>query len=309
MRVVPGAPNVTRQTAPSPAPYQLAAGGQARQGWDHDRELIQLRTLWEEQQAHLAEYPGGRGQLHYLTKHLAFEPTIRRHLRAVDRITPYVRGQVLEWGCRHGPDAAILTMRLGPLPDLHGADRYPPGLFQPFHDFSGLVYRQLTDPVALPYPDEHFDTIIANGVLEHVDDPEASLDELHRVARPGGVLLIDALPNRYSYTEAWLRRTGGPAHARRYSSPQIAPALAGHGFDVIELRKVEVLPAMLNRVAPPVRRIFADASRAIDRINRVLERTPLKEFATNLFIVSHRLPVANPPTGQPRCDRTETASA
>jgi SAM-dependent methyltransferase len=251
-------------------------------------ELARLRELWTAQQTHLTRHANGRKQLHYLTKHLAFEPQIRRHLRAVDRMTPFARGRVLEWGCRHALDSAVLTMRLGRTIECHGADLFPPGLFSPFHDFSGLAYRQLTDPVALPYPDECFDTVVADGVLEHVADPEGSLGELHRVLRPGGTLLIDALPHRYSYTEAWLRLTGGPAHRRLYSAREIEAALSGHGFEVLRIRKVGVLPGLLNRVDPRVRRAYARASRAIDRTERLLEHSPFAAAAATLCVVSRR---------------------
>jgi SAM-dependent methyltransferase len=44
------------------------------------------------------------------------------------------------------------------------------------------------DITAIPFPDESFDTIICNHVLEHVPDDRAALDELFRVLKPGGRL-------------------------------------------------------------------------------------------------------------------------
>jgi ubiquinone/menaquinone biosynthesis C-methylase UbiE len=51
---------------------------------------------------------------------------------------------------------------------------------------------------AIPYPDESFDVIIANNVLEHVPDPKRMLAEVHRVLRSGGVFLAKT-PNRRHY--------------------------------------------------------------------------------------------------------------
>ena len=48
--------------------------------------------------------------------------------------------------------------------------------------------------------------MLSCGVLEHVQDPDASLDEIRRVLRPGGTFYVTNLPNRYSYTE-----NGSPA--------------------------------------------------------------------------------------------------
>src|SRR5919205_2378921 len=39
---------------------------------------------------------------------------------------------------------------------------------------------------AIPYPDGHFDRVIAVHVLEHLPNLPAALKEIHRVLRPGG---------------------------------------------------------------------------------------------------------------------------
>ncbi|HET6382786.1 MAG TPA: class I SAM-dependent methyltransferase [Armatimonadota bacterium] len=46
----------------------------------------------------------------------------------------------------------------------------------------------------IPYPDDHFDTVLAMGVLEYLDEPWQALAEMKRVARPGGLLLV-SFPN------------------------------------------------------------------------------------------------------------------
>ncbi|MGA5820995.1 class I SAM-dependent methyltransferase [Kitasatospora sp. NPDC094028] len=38
----------------------------------------------------------------------------------------------------------------------------------------------------LPFPDDSFDAVVANFVVNHVEDPWAALAELRRVVRPGG---------------------------------------------------------------------------------------------------------------------------
>ncbi|WP_369186030.1 class I SAM-dependent methyltransferase [Streptomyces sp. Y1] len=42
----------------------------------------------------------------------------------------------------------------------------------------------------LPLPDGSFDAVVANFVVNHVEDPGAALTELRRVARPGGRLAV-----------------------------------------------------------------------------------------------------------------------
>lgn len=45
------------------------------------------------------------------------------------------------------------------------------------------------DVMNLSYPDETFDLIVSNDVMEHIPDPERALRECFRVLRPGGTLL------------------------------------------------------------------------------------------------------------------------
>lgn len=46
------------------------------------------------------------------------------------------------------------------------------------------------DVMAIPYPDEAFDFVIANHVLEHVGDDVLALAELRRVLKPGGIAIL-----------------------------------------------------------------------------------------------------------------------
>ncbi|KAJ9150794.1 hypothetical protein NKR23_g3346 [Pleurostoma richardsiae] len=46
------------------------------------------------------------------------------------------------------------------------------------------------DATRLLFPDANLDTVIANHMLYHIDDPDAALRELRRILRPGGQLVI-----------------------------------------------------------------------------------------------------------------------
>ncbi len=48
------------------------------------------------------------------------------------------------------------------------------------------------DVLALPFRDRAFDTALCNQVLEHVPEPQMAMDELARVLRPGGYLIVTA---------------------------------------------------------------------------------------------------------------------
>ena len=50
----------------------------------------------------------------------------------------------------------------------------------------GPLTQLICDAHDIPFPDDYFDAVIANSVLEHVADPYRCADEIHRVLRPAG---------------------------------------------------------------------------------------------------------------------------
>jgi SAM-dependent methyltransferase len=42
----------------------------------------------------------------------------------------------------------------------------------------------------LPFPPDHFDAVVAVEVVEHVEDQFAFMRELHRIAKPGGMVVV-----------------------------------------------------------------------------------------------------------------------
>lgn len=59
----------------------------------------------------------------------------------------------------------------------------------------GLGYEQVVDAVdlereRLPFPDNHFDIVIASHVLEHLENASFALADWNRVLAPGGALIL-----------------------------------------------------------------------------------------------------------------------
>ncbi|WP_433510933.1 class I SAM-dependent methyltransferase [Nonomuraea sp. CA-143628] len=66
---------------------------------------------------------------------------------------------------------------------------FSPAMCEQLRTIPGAVVQQC-DAADLPFGDAGFDTVIANHMLYHLDDPDAALREFARVLRPSGRLAI-----------------------------------------------------------------------------------------------------------------------
>ncbi len=92
------------------------------------------------------------------------------------------------------------------------------------------------DALALPFADAAFDRVMSICAIEHFDDGERALDEMARVLRPGGELVMSA--DALTHAAAWPRLY--QAHAARYhvkrtySHEALAQLLRARGLEVLE---------------------------------------------------------------------------
>ena len=101
------------------------------------------------------------------------------------------------------------------------------------------------DIANLPFSDASYDVVMANHVLEHIDDDETAMRELYRVLKPGGVALITVPINTarqvtyrnpsISDAEGRLAHFGGTDH-KRYYGLDFADLLSAPGFSVETFR-------------------------------------------------------------------------
>ena len=90
---------------------------------------------------------------------------------AAGRAAADVAVKILDIGCgRHKTPGAV------------GIDSNPRSDADVLHDLDSVPY---------PFPDDEFDLIVGNQVIEHVDDILAVMAELYRIARPGAVIRLD----------------------------------------------------------------------------------------------------------------------
>ena len=79
---------------------------------------------------------------------------------------------------------------------------------------NGLTDRislDLIDAKTLPYPDNTFDGLISNSIVHHIHDAEMALQEMGRVVKPKGVVLIRDLirPKTKAEAQSFVDRYAG----------------------------------------------------------------------------------------------------
>lgn len=80
----------------------------------------------------------------------------------------------------------------------------------------------------LPYPDNSFDLICAFDVVEHIEDDNKAVQEMHRCLRPGG-LCITTVP---AFQFLWSEHDEINHHFRRYERKDYTNIYITHGFNI-----------------------------------------------------------------------------
>lgn len=88
------------------------------------------------------------------------------------------------------------------------------------------------DATKLPFKDEGFDSITSFETLEHIAEEKTFLDELRRVLRPGGVLILST-PNAV-VTKPVNGKPRNPFHIREYLPKELGVLLEEY-FDEVQL--------------------------------------------------------------------------
>lgn len=214
-------------------------------------------------------------------------PQLEEYRSIVRRISADGPSRILDWGCGWGQVSDLLVREGLNVTSFDYRPEQEEGVHR-LERFPHLEAHLSHDPRRLPFSDGAFDAVLSCGVLEHVEDPDESLEEIRRVLTPNGTFYVYKLPNRTSYLEAIAKRAGlyyhgALEHDRLYTRRSAIELLERHGFVVEESRRINVLPLTItgDRAMRYARQIWS--------ANCALSRVPgLNFFATNVEMVAHR---------------------
>ena len=128
------------------------------------------------------------------------------------RLSQYLDGRVLDVGCGIGD---MLNFRPGTV----GVDINTKTV--EWCQRQGLP-AYVMQPDLLPFPDEEYDGVILDNVLEHLMNPNPLLNEIRRVLKKGGRLIV-GVPGRRGYAS-------DPDHKKFYDRDALRNILSSAGF-------------------------------------------------------------------------------
>jgi len=160
----------------------------------------------------------------------------RRHLGVASRliaqivadayskyIPAYCRGDLADIGCGFAPMYEFYRQHVSSVTTIDWAES--------LHANEHLDI--ITDLNTAPIPgvaDQSYDSIILSDVLEHIYHTQTLLGELHRILKPGGVLLMN-VPFFY-----WIHES--PHDYYRYTEFALKRHVEDAGFEVIEFERL-----------------------------------------------------------------------
>jgi SAM-dependent methyltransferase len=220
-----------------------------------------------------------------------------RRLEMVRRFVDLEDATILDVGCGIGTYVRRFRRYSD---DVHGVEVEPERVAEASAELPNIIVGV---GEALPYPDDHFDLVFSNEVIEHVDDDRVTAAEMVRVTKPGGAIVAFA-PNRLFPFEThgayfgeryvfgnipfinWLPdplRDRLAPHVRAYTSRGLRRLFAGRPVRLVHQRVI--YPGFDNISAR-----HPQLGRVLRRVLYVAEHTPLHVFGLSHFLVLRKEP-------------------
>ncbi len=138
---------------------------------------------------------------------------------SMTELAPRLRKRLLDVGCGTKPYRELFNVETYVGLDIDAATSRKRGVADYFYDGTSF-----------PFSDASFDSLLCNQVLEHVFNPDEFVQEMNRVLKPDGKLLL-TVPFVWDEHEQ-------PYDYARYSSFGLRALLEKHGFTILLHKKL-----------------------------------------------------------------------
>lgn len=152
---------------------------------------------------------------------------VARHNWIIDRV---VGNNLIDVGCSGGLALYLAANKYNAINELVGVDTCADTLKLASERLAKFTDKKIrlhnTDASKIPEPNDNFDCAICGETLEHVHDDWKTINEIRRVLKPGGTLLLSVPKDGHLSKE----------HIRLYSEKSICELLQTAGFKIKEKR-------------------------------------------------------------------------
>jgi 2-polyprenyl-3-methyl-5-hydroxy-6-metoxy-1,4-benzoquinol methylase len=154
-------------------------------------------------------------------------PIHQRLYKAYVVALDFIQGDVLEVGCGEGRGVSILINKAN---SFTAVDKIEPVIDELQKKFPSGRFISMNIPPLSELKDNRYDVVVSFQVIEHINDDELFLRELHRVLKPGGTALLTT-PNRK------MSLSRNPWHIREYLPAELT-LLAKKIFNKVEMKGI-----------------------------------------------------------------------
>ncbi len=142
-------------------------------------------------------------------------------------------GKLLDVGCGNGNLFGLLKEEEY---QLYGIDLSENMIAAAKAEYSGCAVLHVADAEKLPFESDMFDVLVCNASFHHYTKPDIVLDEMNRVTKNGGKLLIGdpymPQPTRWLMNVFTKYSNEGDFHY--YGIREMKHLLEAHGFEIVE---------------------------------------------------------------------------
>ena len=199
---------------------------------------------------------------------------------------PIAHGRLLDIGCLDG-SKTVLVRNVVQAAEAYGVDFIPNRLAEAERRGIHTFCVDLNNDLPLPFPDEFFDVIFCGEVIEHLFSPDTLMDEIVRLLKPGGYVLITtpnlaSWKNRFALLMGWQPFFTEVSTRDRYGNPRTPRGLPSGHIRIFTPKALQEMTAVSRlRVEHIITvAVFTNSRGIVSQLGRFLDRILIPVWPT-----------------------------